>query len=288
MSKLREKWSEFVELLKLEHSLFALPFALVGTFMAAGGLPSFRVFILVVLCMVCARTAGMAFNRVLDARYDRDNPRTADRAVAAGRVSAFSVWTLGWVSLAGLSFFAYLLNDLAFYLSFFCHIILVAYSLMKRFTWFCHIFLGFVEAFAPMGGWIAVTGSLAHPTPWLLGLATLLWIGGMDVVYATQDADFDRERGLHSIPSRFGKERSFSIARFLHLLTFITLALVGYLHGSGWVYGVGLVLVGGLFIYQHILVSPTRSERLDFAFFNINVRISALVMGMALLDAWVP
>jgi 4-hydroxybenzoate polyprenyltransferase len=284
METIRHKLREFSELLKLEHSLFALPFAFVAVFLAAEGLPDLKTTFLVIACMVCARTAGMSFNRVLDAKFDIDNPRTADRAVAAGRVSKSSVTILGVLCLAGLSFFAWLLNDLAFYLSPLCHLLLVGYSLAKRFTWSCHIILGLVEAFAPIGGWIAVTGDLNHPTPWLLGLSTILWFTGMDIVYATQDADFDKERGLHSIPARFGLKGSLIIARSCHILTMALLAWAGWAHGAGVVYGLGWCVVGTLFFAQHRLVRIDDQARLDFAFFNLNVWVSLALMVSALAD----
>lgn len=284
MADFKEKCAEFGELLKLEHSLFALPFAFIGTFMAADGFPSLKVTLLVVLCMVFARTAGMSFNRVLDANIDRDNPRTADRAVAAGRVSKLSVWALALLCLAGLSLCAYFLNPLAFYLSPLCHLMLFAYSLMKRFTWACHVFLGLVEAFAPIGGWIAVTGTCDEWTPVLLGIATTTWIAGMDIVYATQDADYDRERGLHSIPAKFGLKKSFHWARLLHVITLVLLVLAGMSHGTAWPYAVGLVVVAWLFSYQHRLVSPEKTEKLNFAFFGVNSWIAVTLMVATYLD----
>jgi 4-hydroxybenzoate polyprenyltransferase len=288
MSTPRKTLAEFSELLKIEHSLFALPFAFMGAFLAADGLPSLRTAILIALAMIFARTAGMSFNRVLDANIDHDNPRTAERAVAAGRVSKSSVWTLAILCLLGLSGVAYALNPLAFYLSPICHLMLFGYSLMKRFTWGCHIFLGFVEAFAPIGGWIAVLGTCDTATPYLLGLATVTWIGGMDIVYATQDANYDKERGLHSIPARFGIAKSFFLARVLHLITMLLLAAAGFSYGVGWSYWIGLSVVGGLFIYQHQLVSAKNQEKLNMAFFGVNSYIAFAIMITTLVEtrAW--
>jgi 4-hydroxybenzoate polyprenyltransferase len=284
MSEIKDKLAEFGELLKIEHSLFALPFAFMGAFLAAGGLPNLWTCGLVALAMFFARTAGMSFNRVLDAKIDRENPRTSDRAVAAGRVSALSVWSLAIGSLVGLSFVAYLLNPLAFALSPLCHLLLFGYSLMKRFTWGCHIFLGLVEAFAPLGGWIAVKGTCNEATPFWLACATITWIGGMDIVYATQDAEYDRSKGLHSIPARFGLVKSFYLARALHVVTMLLLIGAGMSYGAGWGYGLGCVVVAGLFIYQHSLVSPHRNERLNFAFFGVNSWIAFVLMLSTLLE----
>ena len=286
--KAKASFSEYVELLKLEHSLFALPFAFMGAFLAADGFPSLRTTLLIILAMVAARTAGMSFNRVLDAKIDAENPRTKDRAVPAGRIKAVSVWVLAISSLVLLSLAAYLLNPLAFYLSPLCHILLIAYSLTKRFTWACHFFLGLVEAFAPLGGWIAVKGTCNEITPYLLGLATIFWIAGLDIVYATQDSEFDRKRGLFSIPSRFGEAKSFLLARLAHFVTMVLVTAVGFSYGVGALYWVGIIIVGILFIYQHSLVGPNKHEKLNFAFFGINSWIAFALMMTTLCEtrAW--
>lgn len=282
------KFAEFVELLKLEHSLFALPFAFMGAFLAAEGFPDLRTTLLIIACMVSARTAGMSFNRVLDASIDAKNPRTATRAVPAGRVSKASVWFLALLSLALLSAFAWLLNPLAFYLSPLCHLMLIGYSLTKRFTWGCHFFLGLVEAFAPIGGWIAVKGTCTDWTPYLLGLGTVFWIAGLDIVYATQDSSFDRKNGLFSIPARFGEKKSFMLARLSHLLTVALIIGVGLVSHLSLVFWIGTAIVTSLFIYQHSLVGVGKKEQLQFAFFNLNSWIAFSLMMTTLIEtrAW--
>ncbi len=284
MSNFSDKLKNFSELIKLEHSLFALPFAFMGSLLAAEGIPSFKVCTLVVLCMFFARTAGMTFNRLLDAKFDKDNPRTADRAIPAGTIKASTAWIVSFVCLAGLSYCAYLLNPLAFYLSPLCHIMLFGYSLTKRFTWGCHIFLGAVEAFAPIGGWIAVKGSVDEATPIYLGLATVFWIAGLDVVYATQDAEFDKERKLHSIPARFGVVKSFYLAGLFHVITMVLVILAGMTYQAGIAYWIGSLIVAGLFVYQHTLVSPTKKDKLNFAFFGVNSWISFILMLTTLAE----
>jgi 4-hydroxybenzoate polyprenyltransferase len=288
MSALKNKISEFSELLKLEHSLFALPFAFMGAILAAEGLPSIKQVILISLAMVFARTAGMSFNRVLDSKIDADNPRTKDRAVPAGRVSKISVWLLAFASLAGLSISAYFLNPLALILSPICHIVLFSYSLMKRFTWGCHFFLGFVEAFAPIGGWIAIKGTCDEWTPYFLGAATIFWIAGMDVVYATQDSTYDKNKGLHSIPSKFGDKTSFYIARVCHIITVALICGAGWSVQAGVYYWIGVIIVAVLFIYQHSLVSASKREKLNFAFFGVNSWIAATLMFATIFEtkAW--
>jgi 4-hydroxybenzoate polyprenyltransferase len=289
MSAIKAKITEFSELLKLEHSLFALPFAFMGAILAANGLPSLKQVILISLAMVFARTAGMSFNRVLDSKIDADNPRTKDRAVPAGRVSKASVWALAILSLAGLSASAYFLNPLAFALSPLCHILLFAYSLMKRFTWACHFFLGLVEAFAPIGGWIAIEGTCNEWTPIYLGLATIFWIAGMDVVYATQDSSYDKERGLHSIPAKFGDNASFNIARVCHIITMGFIIAAGNAINANLWYWIGTGVVALLFIYQHSLVSTDKREKLNFAFFGVNSWIAATLMITTIIEtkAWI-
>ncbi|MBF0196550.1 MAG: UbiA family prenyltransferase [Planctomycetes bacterium] len=289
MSGYQQHFKEFSELLKIEHSLFALPFAFIGAFMAMDGLgpneaPTLITMLLIIGAMFFARTAGMSFNRVLDAKIDKHNPRTADRAIPAGRISPLLVWAVGIGSLCGLSLCALGLNPLAFYLSPLCHILLFTYSLTKRFTWGCHLFLGLVEAFAPIGGWIAIKGSCHQAEPYLLGLATIFWIGGMDVVYATQDADYDKGKGLHSIPSRFGLRKSFLLARAFHLLTVCLLVATAYFANTGlWFYS-GCIVVSALFVYQHSLVSPERREKLNFAFFGVNSWIALTLMLASFME----
>jgi 4-hydroxybenzoate polyprenyltransferase len=161
---------------------------------------------------------------------------------------------------------------------------LFGYSLTKRFTWGCHLFLGAVEAFAPIGGWIAVTGTLNQATPIYLGLATVFWIAGLDIVYATQDADFDRKRKLHSIPAKFGLEKSFMLARLFHLITMILVIAAGVTYQAGLAYWIGSGVVAVLFIYQHSLVSPKKTEKLNFAFFGVNSWISFILMLTTLAE----
>jgi len=278
--------SEFPELIKLEHSFFALPFAFLGVLMAAGGLPGLEQVFWVVICMFAARTAGMSFNRVLDAKIDAANPRTWDRAVASGRVARIQVWALALMCLALLSFGAWMLNPLAFELSFLCHILLFTYSLMKRVTWLCHYFLGVVEAFAPLGGWIAVTGSVESLCPVWLALATLLWFGGMDIIYALQDMNHDKEHGIFSIPAKFGSAKARLLAGFSHLLVIVFLGLAGFSADLGWTYAIALLLSGILFLSQHLLAAKGDNPSIGKAFFDTNVGISIVMMAGTGLDLW--
>lgn len=276
---------ELPELLKLELSLLALPFSLAGMFLAARGVPSWDVILLVVGATIVARTAGMSFNRVLDRKYDAANPRTVDRAVAAGRIGVFGVWALGFLCLGLLSLFAGLLNPLCFKLSFLCHFLLIGYSLTKRFTWLCHFVLGLVEAFAPIGGWVAVTGSLSHPAPWLLGAATVLWIAGLDLAYATLDVDFDRKSRLHSFPARFGTSAGFLFAKLCHALTVLLTVLAGWTVSTGFFFYAGTLAMALLFYRQHKLADASGGDKISASFFAANTQVSLALLAGVLLDS---
>ncbi len=270
----------FLEMIKFEHTIFALPFAYLGMFLAAKGWPTLAQFFWVTVAMAAARTAAMSFNRFIDRYLDARNPRTANRPIQAGRIGAAAVAFAAVASLVILGFAAWQLNSLVFMLWPGAVIFLVGYSYTKRFTWLCHFILGFTDGLAPMGAWAAITGSLLAPSDlpaWLLLLAVTVWIGGFDILYAMQDIDVDRRDGLHSIPSRFGIPAALLTARLCHALTVILLAAVGLTTGLGWPYWIGVAVVAGLFIYEHQLVSPTDLTKLNMAFFNVNGYISVTI-----------
>ncbi len=263
----------FLEMIKFEHTVFALPFALMGAFLAAGGVPGAAVFGWVVLAMVGARTSAMGFNRIVDVEFDRRNPRTADRALAAGTIRMGEAWAMVLLA-AGLFFFAcYNLNRLTLILSPFALGLTFFYSLTKRFTWLCHVVLGLALAFSPLGGFVAVRGSLTG-FPWVLSVGVVLWVAGFDTVYACLDADFDREAGLFSLPSRFGRERAFKFAVFLHALAFGCFTATGILAGLNYLYFIGIVLTAGALFYQHLIVNPGNLSRIQMSFFTMNGLIS--------------
>lgn len=272
-------------LVKFGHSVFALPFALAGAWLAAGGRPEWRVLGLVVLCAVSARTAAMAFNRWLDRRIDAANPRTRARELPRGVLSAGAVLAL--VVLAALVFLgaARALNPLCLRLAPLVLAVLLGYSAMKRFSAAAHFVLGLALALAPLGAWVAVRGSLAGDlaTPLWLALAVLTWVAGFDLIYACQDEAFDRAHGLHSIPARLGVARALGLARGLHALTVLALALCARAAGLGWVFALALACAAILLVWQHRLVSPADLSRVDVAFFTLNGWVSvALFLGVAL------
>ena len=267
-----------LEMIKIEHTLFALPFAFLGAVAAAGGVPPLRVIFWITVAMVGARSAAMAFNRLVDRDFDAANPRTAMRALPAGLVTVpfVRVFTAASVLLFVLA--AGMLNWLALALSPVALASVLGYSYTKRFTALSHVALGWALAIAPAGAWIAVRGALG-PEPLLLSLAVLLWTAGFDVLYACQDTDFDRERGLFSIPSRIGIARALWVARALHALMFA--ALVGFyvLTNSGALGLVGVVATGALLVYQHSIVRAGDLSRLDAAFFTTNAFVSVILFA---------
>lgn len=260
-----------LEMIKFEHTLFALPFALMGMLLAAGGLPEGRVVLWIVVAMVGARSAAMGWNRLVDREIDAANPRTVGRALPAGLVTPGFVLLFVVASLALLLLAAWRLNPLCLWLSPVAIVVLLGYSYTKRFTWGAHLALGVALAGAPLGAWIAVRGSVAT-TPFVLAAAVVTWVAGFDVLYALQDEAFDRARGLSSIPARFGTRTALVLSAALHLATLAFLALLPtvYPAGLGAAYGVGVVGCAALLVYQHSVVRPGDLSRLNAAFFTAN------------------
>lgn len=272
-----------LEMIKWEHSVFALPFALTGAVLAAGGWPQLRVLGWIVLCMVAARSAAMAFNRLVDARLDAENPRTAMRALPAGSLSSGFV---GGFVLVGMALFilgAAMLNRLTLELAPVALAIVLVYSYMKRVTRWSHLVLGLALGIAPSAAWIAVRGTL-DPKIIVLTGAVLLWVGGFDVLYACQDFEHDRKAGLNSVPQAFGIKAAFWIARAMHVGMLLMLCWLIVLFGLGKVAGVGVVLVGALLLYEHLIISPGDMRRMNAAFFTLNGVISVVFFGFVAAD----
>ena len=272
-----------LEMIKWEHSIFALPFALCGAMLAAGGMPTAAKLGWIVLCMVSARSAAMAFNRIADAQIDAANPRTATRAIPAGALSqrfagVFVIVTCGLFVLGASQ-----LNRATLYLSPLALAIILLYSYTKRFTRWSHLVLGFALGIAPAAAWIAVRGSL-DPRILLLTAAVTFWVGGFDVLYACQDIDFDRANGLNSIPQAVGIPRSLLIARVLHLLMFGLLAALVIVFGLGKLAIAGLAVVALLLLYEHSLVSSEDLSKLNAAFFTMNGVIAVVFFVFVAAD----
>lgn len=274
-----------LEMIKFEHTLFALPFAFLGMMLAAGGWPPWRTVLWIVVAMVGARSAAMGFNRLVDRKIDAANPRTSGRALPAGQVTPVAVAAFVIASAALLILAAWQLNPLALALSPVALVILFLYSYTKRFTWASHLILGLSLAGAPLGAWIAVRGDV-QATPLILAGAVLTWVAGFDVLYALQDLDFDRRTGLYSIPARFGAKGALWISAALHAGTLALLALLPRVYPPGlgtwyWVGWTGCLL---LLLYQHWVVRPGDLSRLNAAFFNANGALSVWLFAATALD----
>jgi len=276
MEKLRAVFRKIVillEMIQFKLTIFAMPFALTGAFLASRGVPKIDVLFWVILAMIGARTCAMGFNRIVDCRFDKDNNRTSKRALPVGAVHLWEAWLM--VTLAGVLFFfaCYQLNDLTLKLAPFALALTLLYSLTKRFTSLCHLVLGFALAFSPLGGWVAVQGTITH-FPFVLSIGVLFWVAGFDTIYGCLDADFDRKSGLHSLPSKLGKQTAFRLAGIFHILAFVFFTLTGYQEGLNIFYYLGIVLTAGALIYQHWLVKPEDLSRIHASFFSMNGFIS--------------
>jgi 4-hydroxybenzoate polyprenyltransferase len=272
-----------LEMIKWEHSIFALPFALTGAMLAARGWPAPLVLLLIVVCMVSARTAAMAFNRLVDADLDRANPRTASRAIPAGALSKGFV--TGFVVLSSAVFLlaAAFLNRLTLELAPLALGIVLVYSYMKRITRWSHLVLGLALGIAPSAAWIAVRGTF-DPRILVLTLAVLLWVGGFDVLYACQDYEHDRRAGLNSVPQAFGISAAFWIARAMHLGMLLLLVWLLHLFALGPLAVAGVVVVALLLAYEHAIVAPHDLRRMNAAFFTLNGIISVVFFGFVAID----
>ena len=275
------KVRNFLELIKFEHTLFALPFAYLGMVLAAQGWPSWKQFLWITVAMAAARTLAMGTNRITDRVLDAQNPRTEDRPLVSGRIKLNTAWAGTITSGLILVLAASQLGSLPLYLLPVAVLFLVGYSFTKRITWLSHFILGFTDGLAPVGAWIAVRGSLfslSDLPAWLLLLSVTLWIGGFDIIYACQDIEFDRKAGLYSIPAQFGIPTALKFAALSHFLIMIDLTVLGSWLRLGWPYWTSLVVISFLLIYEHQLVSPDDLSKINIAFFNINSYISAVLL----------
>jgi 4-hydroxybenzoate polyprenyltransferase len=269
MSRIRD----IVEALKLEHTIFALPFAYMGVWVAARGNPSWHAVLWVTLAMIGGRTAGMAANRLIDRKIDRMNPRTQNWPTSAGKVKKPVLIIAFVVGVLLLFEAASRLNPLCLQLAPIALFLLVVYPSLKRFTWACHFGLGMVLGAAPVGGWLAVTGAW-DPAVLPLFFGVLFWVAGFDILYALLDLDFDRQHGVYSIPQRFGLQRALTASRLCHIIAVICFMSFGFRAGQGFWYSIGLAVVAALLLYEHLLVGPGRLDRINKAFFTVNGWVS--------------
>ena len=302
MISLLSKWASFV---KFSHTVFALPFALASMMLAARdqhGWPGWRVFLLVLAAMISGRTCAMAFNRIVDRRFDALNPRTAGRHLPAGAISMTSAVSLCLLSGAALVAASWMLNPLCFALSPVALFFICFYSLTKRFTDFTHVWLGIALAIAPVGAWLAVKGGveflpmidgklkLSHSAfvPMVLALSVLLWLFGFDIIYATQDYEFDRAQGLRSLVVRWGPKNALGVAFIAHLLLWILLAIFGALAAFRLAYWLGLMVIGALLLAEHLLARRRDTRSVNVAFFKLNGTISTLFLGLVAVEVLFP
>jgi len=278
MATLTRNISTTLEMIKIEHTLFALPFAFLGAVLAAQGLPTAPQILWITLAMVGARSTAMAFNRIADKDYDARNPRTRRRAIPTGALSVGFVLAFTIVGAGVFLFAAAMLNRLTLILSPVALASIVLYSYTKRWTLLSHLVLGWCLAIAPTGSWIAVRGSINSPVPLLLSLIVMLWTAGFDVLYACQDYDFDRREGLYSIPARFGIARSLWISRLLHAGAFAALVALYFNTNLGLLAVLGVIATGALLVYQHTLVRKDDLSRLNAAFFTTNAFVSIILL----------
>ena len=278
-----EKIKDYASLVRFEHTLFAMPFALAAMVVAAGGWPAWSVCGWIVVAMVGARTAAMAFNRIADRKIDAKNPRTKMRELPNGKVKLWEAWALMLVAIALFIFAAWKLNPLALALSPVALIIVLGYSLTKRFTRFSHLVLGLALAVAPVGAWVAVTGEISWP-PIVLAAAVMLWTAGFDSIYALQDVEFDKKQKLFSMPQSVGVAPALFLSRVMHVATAVLLYLFGVMINLGWFYWTGVAVIAASLIYEQRLVTPKDLSKINAAFFTMNGLVSVVFFVATLAD----
>ncbi len=280
-----EKLKILLEMIKFQHTIFALHFAYAGALLARRGMPGLAESLWILLAMGGARTVAMGINRIVDRGFDAENPRTRDRALVKGDVGMFEAWLMVIIAAAIYFLAAWNLTPLSFRLSPFFLAVICFYSYTKRFTPFCHLFLGFAIGLAPVAGWIAIANSIGL-VPILLGTGVMFWIAGFDVLYACMDAEFDRKRGLHSIPAWLGKEKAFKVSEVFHVIAFGAFTATGIAAHLDWIYFVGIAATFVLLVMQRKVITPTDLSRMNIAFFRLNATISVVLFFATALSLW--
>lgn len=285
MNKLFKKINDYGILVMFSHTIFSLSFALISMLLAGQGKLDFRVIFWILVAFMGARTGANALNRVIDAEIDAKNPRTATRQLPQGLMNKKEVLVFVFICFAIMVFAAWKLNTICLILSPIALFLMTIYSYTKRFTWMCHIVLGITSAAAPVGAWLAVTGKVSLIAI-AMGAANTLWVAGFDIIYGAQDYDFDTKNGIHSIPAKFGVKNALLISRAFHVLALMFLIIVGILSTElGVIYYVGLIIISGLFILQHKLVSPENLKNVKIASYNINQVISIVFLICGVIDS---
>ncbi len=273
-----EKTRILLDMIKFEHTVFALPFAYAGAFLAARGVPDWKTNLWILAAMAGGRTVAMGVNRIVDFHFDARNPRTRSRPLASGVVKRTDAWTMVMVAAAVYFLACWNLTPLAFRLSPFILFLLVFYSYTKRFTPLCHLFLGLGIGITPTAGWIAVKNSIGM-VPLVLSLGVMFWIAGFDILYACQDIQFDRSQGLHSIPAWLGVEKAFRVSSLFHVTAFLSFMAAGIAARLNWIYFLGMALVFVLLMLQRRVITPRDLSRMNIAFFRLNAAISLILFS---------
>ena len=281
----------FAELVKFEHSIFALPYAYLGAIygaliaplaatrlVTAGHWPTWWALLWITVAMVGARSFAFVVNRAVDAEIDARNPRTAGRPIPAGTIKRWELWVFSAVVLAAYVFAVYQLAPITHWLWPIPLFFFVVYPYLKRFTWFAHFWLGICLGLGCVGGWAAVGGPLSDPAPWVFGAAVAIWTAGFDIIYATQDYECDVRDGLHSVPADFGVARGLIVTRWCHAAAFALFLLGGWLVGATWPYYLGAIVAGGLLFYENAIIGPDDMSRVNAAFFNVNGMVAVVIL----------
>lgn len=281
-----KKLKSYGELVMFSHTLFSLPFALIAMIWAADGLPTAATIFWILIALAGARNGANALNRIVDKDIDKKNPRTANRHMPKGLVKDYEALGIVLFCFSIFIIAAYKLNTLCFILSPVALFLFIIYSYTKRFTWACHIILGITCAGAPVGAWLAVTGKFAI-TPIILGTIVTLWVAGFDIIYATQDIEFDRKTGLFSIPAKFGLKGSLYISSLFHFTTILLLISLYFIMHRGWIYLLGIFISAILLTLEHYIVSPSNTKKMKIASYNINQIVSVSIFIFTVLDFFI-
>lgn len=281
-----KKLKKYGELVMFSHTLFSLPFGLIAMIWAANGIPSIEVFFWILIALFGARNGANAFNRIADKDIDKKNARTKDRHLATGELKVFEAYSVMIVCFLLLAIAAYMLNLLCLILLPFAIGIFIIYSYSKRFTWLCHFILGIACGGAPVGAWIAITGELSI-MPLILGAAVCFWVAGFDIIYATQDIEFDQKEGLYSVPAKFGLKKGLWIARTSHIICIICFVVIYLFMPRGIFFLIGIIALSGLLIIEHYNIVPENKNKMIFKSYRINQLVSIVFFTFAMIDFWV-
>lgn len=274
------EFQKYLSLIKFSHTIFAMPFALIGYFLGIhqpGKEFDWKIFLFVILCMILARSAAMSFNRLVDLKYDKRNPRTVQREIPSGKISAKAASVFVIITSVLFITTTWFINSLVFFLSPVALIVIFGYSFTKRFTSICHFILGLGLALAPIGAYLSVTAHF-DLLPVLFSVVVLLWVGGFDIIYALQDDEFDKSQNLHSVPVRLGRKNALWLSVFVHLLAVFIIVFIGYNESFGWIYWPGTIIFSAMLFYEHLIVKPGDLSRVNLAFAVLN-GIAGLIFG---------